>query len=166
MTDYATSWFVRNSQTPSEAMTMILSWSKILNFLISGSGMTPYLWANPSPIDQLIARPGISLSGAQTQNGPMSLPSSSLKVSITPLHFSIRARSKGMQGLWSVVNCKTFTRPSSLTWTEIALESPRFAVYKVFPWKKTEQQVEPLKCTCSWLKNFPLKTSESHWIKA
>lgn len=50
-----------NSQTPSLATIMNLSSPVIIWVVISGSEMTPTLWAILSPIDLDIASPGIGL---------------------------------------------------------------------------------------------------------
>ena len=60
----------RNSHTPSEANTMNLSSSVILNISISGSQITPAELAMLSPNDLLIASPGMSSSLSQTLYGP------------------------------------------------------------------------------------------------
>ena len=74
MTASNTSLFDMNSQTPSEAITINLSCSSSSISQISGSQITPTGLTISSPKDQLIARPGISISHSQTQYGPSYCP--------------------------------------------------------------------------------------------
>ena len=64
------SWLERYSKTPSLAITMNLSRLLRSKRVTSGSGETPTVWAIMSPIDLLIASPGISASRSQTRLGP------------------------------------------------------------------------------------------------
>lgn len=66
-TNLATSSFVKNSHTPSDAITINESVGLIWNSKISGRALTPTLCAILSPSDQDIASPGMSYFSDHTQ---------------------------------------------------------------------------------------------------
>ena len=91
-----------NSQMPSDAITMNLSSLFSSSSKNSGSGMTPTELATQSPIDRLIASPGMFSSFSHTHAGPIGWPSGSLKGSTLPFDIRILSNSSFLSGLWSI----------------------------------------------------------------
>lgn len=69
-----TSSLLKYSHTPSDATTINLSSSVILNSSISGSDITPAYAPTLSPKLLVIANPGASIYDNQTLSGPIGLP--------------------------------------------------------------------------------------------
>jgi len=86
LTRSATIWFVRNSNTPSDAMTTNLSRGVTWCSTISGSAFTPSSSAMASPMERVKAVPGYSPWGDQMRGG--SPPSSSSSPRRTSPQFS------------------------------------------------------------------------------
>jgi hypothetical protein len=114
-----TLWLVRNSKTPSDAMTTSLSRADTWRVTISGSANTPSSSAYASPSERVNAVPGYSPCGLQMRGGS---PPSSISVprSTSPQFswmgsrpsiwsrdrmrapdFLTRARSSERYGVWS-----------------------------------------------------------------
>lgn len=104
-----------NSQIPSEAMMINLSSIFILISKNSGSGETPTDWATESPIDQLMARPGMFSVLSQTRWGPIGKPFGSQKGSTLPPDFLILNSSSFQSGLWSIESDVETQTPSILS---------------------------------------------------
>ena len=56
-----------------------------------------------------------------------------------------------LKGVWSCDNGSAFSKPSGDRETEIALESPTFAMWMVSPWNKQHMAVVPLMMSSIWL---------------
>jgi len=106
-----------NSQIPSEAMIMNLS--SVLRWISknSGSGETPTDYATESPIDLLIAKPGMFSVQSQTRCGPIGRPLGSQNGSTLPPDFQIQNSSSLRSGLWSIDKEVEIQTPSILSTT-------------------------------------------------
>ena len=103
MTMSITSLLVMNSQIPSDACTINLSWCSSSISRISGSQTTPAFLATWSPRDLLIASPGTFWSFSHTRYGPSCfLDSVSNNASTLPPWLNILVRSLSYSGLWSL----------------------------------------------------------------
>lgn len=78
----------------------------------SGSGLTPTDYATESPIDLLIASPGIFSVLSQTLCGPIGWPFGSQKGSTRPPLFLILLLSSFLSGLWSIERLVDIQIPS------------------------------------------------------
>lgn len=106
-----------NSQIPSEAIIINLSSEFKWISKNSGSGETPTLWATESPIDQLIANPGMFSVQSQTRWGPIGKPLGSQNGSTLPPDFLIQNSSSLRSGLWSMDKEVETQTPSILSTT-------------------------------------------------
>ena len=88
-----------NSQIPSLAITMNLSSLFSSSSKNSGSGITPTELAIRSPMERLMASPGMFSSFSQTRAGPIGWPSGSRKGSTRPFDIKILSNSSFQSGL-------------------------------------------------------------------
>ena len=102
-----------NSQMPSEATMTNLSPSLpaaghglIMNSLTSGSGMTPCALASPSPSERDMARPTRPLTQTREGGRPRGPAAET-----TPPAASMRLRSRGKSGLWSLLKSSASILP-------------------------------------------------------
>ena len=155
--------FDKNSHTPSLARIIAQWWLSILNYVISGWGMTPQLWANKSPKLRDIARPGASSFFFHTHAGPAFFPNISLSCSTHPPDLIILCFSSELSGLWSWDNSIGTHMPCQSS-IRMALESPTFRQVTVwfsssFRFKITFTAVVPLMCTSNFNEFIDFRSS-------
>lgn len=88
----------RYSQTPSDAMIIILSYCVRVNSFISGWEVTPAWAPNLSPIDLVIANPGAFIVLSHTLSGPSQFPYTSCWAAILPPNLIMRIASSSRDG--------------------------------------------------------------------
>ena len=121
----------------------------------SGMEMTPTLCATESPIDLLMANPGIDYPLIHTLSGRscFAIVRETFDCLTSPPFCSIRNFSFKMLGLWSVlswITCKSFSFAMSVAWdwsryeTLIARESPKLPQWSLVPSIRTPQIVLPV----------------------
>lgn len=103
--------------------------------------MTPIFLATISPIDRLIAKPGIFSFYNQTHNGPTNSPKWFLTFSILPYLESILLFSEFFSGLWSSDN--GMTDEKSFPEAKIERESPTLQMNNSQPVKWIQFKVVP-----------------------
>mmetsp|Transcript_4843 Transcript_4843/g.19789 ORF Transcript_4843/g.19789 Transcript_4843/m.19789 type:complete len:252 (-) Transcript_4843:187-942(-) len=132
-----------NSQTPSEAMIMNASASVTTCVRTSGSAMTPTFLTALSPMDRAIASPTrVMLRSSHTRADRPSPGGSETK----PPEASMRCRSPGVSGFWSIESGTATRRPvAGSVRASTARESPALAVYMALPQRYTTTAVVPEK---------------------
>ena len=141
----ATYSLLKNSHTPSLAMTIILSLSYNTISPSSGSHETPTEWATLSPRLRDMASPGISSLGSQTRWGPTAAPvAESVKAFIRPEREVMRRRSSSRSGLWSRESWCTCGCLCQVVEIRMERESPAFAMYSLLPYIYIVLHVVPL----------------------
>ena len=132
-----------NSQMPSEAtMTNLspspLAWEGLSVYsFISGSGTTPKPFASPSPIERDIASPTRPLTHTREGGRPRGPGAET-----TPPAASMRLRSTGKSGLWSLLKSRAVISPL-LCCPMTARESPEHATHSLSPRKYRTFEVLP-----------------------
>mmetsp|Transcript_23779 Transcript_23779/g.77313 ORF Transcript_23779/g.77313 Transcript_23779/m.77313 type:complete len:271 (+) Transcript_23779:490-1302(+) len=156
-----TSWFSRNSKTPSEQMTRHLSSGWSARESTSGSGETPIFLPMASPMERVKAHPGKSCPLTHARGGSPALsivssPKSSL-IGTSPSFieqvanstkceaFFMRSRSSPRKHVWSFDTSTALQPFPPLAVPMMARESPTFATCSICPHMNAVTAVVPLK---------------------